>query len=427
MGHLPFPHPRISRWSIRPMLPASLAAHHGLVIVVVMLVALPAVSVGRTWHVPGDAPTIRAAIDSTQAGDDVLVAPGVYLEHNISMKGAILVHSEQGAAVTTVDCQSAGRAFSCTDLQDQATIEGLTIRNGRIDEDGGGVRCVRANLLIQGCVITSCRGGMAGGGVYAEDATLRIEDCEISFNRCGISGGGIFSIRTQLVTERCVITRNIGSFGGGGMYCGGAFDILDCLIARNSSVEGGLGWALGLAGTGRIVGSTVVGHMGTSYSYLLDALDANLSIDRTIFALNPYGELFVGSSTGVSLHCCDIYGNGSDEIFGTDLGGNFSADPLFCDAASYDYTLDANSPCLPGGHPQGVDCGLIGALGMGCGAPPPSGACCLSSGSCLVLEPAACMSQTGIYMGDGTTCDSHPCQPTRVQGTTWGQIKAAFR
>ena len=35
-----------------------------------------------------------------------------------------------------------------------------------------------------------------------------------------------------------------------------------------------------------------------------------------------------------------------------------------------DYTLNASSPCLPGNHPDGVDCGLIGALGEGCGAVP---------------------------------------------------------
>jgi hypothetical protein len=413
------------RWSVRPMPATPFAAWLGFILAGLVGLSLPGLSTARTWHVPGEILTIRAAVDSAVAGDDVLIAPGIYPEHDIPVKGGIRVHSEQGAAATTVDCQSSGRAFSCTDLQDQATIEGLTIRNGRTDEDGGGVRCVRANLLIQGCVITSCR-GWAGGGIYAEDASLQIRDSEVSYNH-GYYGGGVYSTRTQLVAERCVIKRNIGLYVGGGMSCYGTSDILDCLIARNSSVEGGLGWALQLFGAGRIVGCTVVAHTISTYGWVLEADGASLAIERTIFAFNPYGELFEGLSTGVSLRCCDIYGNGNNEIFGTDLGGNFSADPLFCDAASYDYTLDANSPCLPGSHPQGVDCGLIGALGMGCGAPPRSGACCFSNGSCLVLEPAACATQTGIYMGDGTTCQVDPCQPTPVQSTTWGQVKAIFR
>jgi hypothetical protein len=47
---------------------------------------------------------------------------------------------------------------------------------------------------------------------------------------------------------------------------------------------------------------------------------------------------------------------------------NFSADPEFCGIpGSGLYTLQSDSPCAPGNHPDGVDCGLIGALPVGCG------------------------------------------------------------
>ena len=39
------------------------------------------------------------------------------------------------------------------------------------------------------------------------------------------------------------------------------------------------------------------------------------------------------------------------------VDGNFSAAPLFCDLASGDLTLESSSPCLPGHHPGGSDCG----------------------------------------------------------------------
>ena len=132
------------------------------------------------------------------------------------------------------------------------------------------------------------------------------------------------------------------------------------------------------------------------------------------------------------VNCCDIFANeGGDWVgciagqFG--VGGNFSADPLLCDAANGDYTLDASSPCLPGNHPQGVDCGLIGTRGLGCGTHPPTGACCLADGSCVALDASQCAAQQGIYMGDGTTCGSNPCQPTPVRFSTWGRIKASYR
>ena len=43
---------------------------------------------------------------------------------------------------------------------------------------------------------------------------------------------------------------------------------------------------------------------------------------------------------------------------------NFSADPLFCDPDNGDFTIRSNSPCAP---PGVTGCGLIGALGVGCG------------------------------------------------------------
>ncbi len=48
-----------------------------------------------------------------------------------------------------------------------------------------------------------------------------------------------------------------------------------------------------------------------------------------------------------------------------DNGGNRFLDPCFCGPATGDYTLSADSPCLPGQHPE---CGLVGALGEGCSA-----------------------------------------------------------
>jgi hypothetical protein len=43
---------------------------------------------------------------------------------------------------------------------------------------------------------------------------------------------------------------------------------------------------------------------------------------------------------------------------------NLNADPLFCAPLNGDYSLAANSPCLPENNQWGV---LIGALGEGCG------------------------------------------------------------
>jgi hypothetical protein len=57
----------------------------------------------------------------------------------------------------------------------------------------------------------------------------------------------------------------------------------------------------------------------------------------------------------------------------TGINGNISLDPQFCGISdSGNYLLQADSPCAPGNHPEGNDCGQIGARGVGCGNTPVS-------------------------------------------------------
>jgi hypothetical protein len=53
------------------------------------------------------------------------------------------------------------------------------------------------------------------------------------------------------------------------------------------------------------------------------------------------------------------------------LNGNISIDPEFCGIDdSGNYFLQSDSPCAPGNHPDGYDCGLIGAFPVNCGKVP---------------------------------------------------------
>ena len=84
-----------------------------------------------------------------------------------------------------------------------------------------------------------------------------------------------------------------------------------------------------------------------------------------------YVEGCGGSIILPSFACSDVYGNQGgdwvDCLSGQEgTNGNFSADPFFCDPAADDFTLHGDSPCLSGNHPDGVNCGPIGALGQGC-------------------------------------------------------------
>ncbi len=99
--------------------------------------------------------------------------------------------------------------------------------------------------------------------------------------------------------------------------------------------------------------------------------DAELQLAGTVVAFNQ-GEAVAGAyAAGTDLHCVDLFGNALGDYTGDlaawlDVQGNFTADPLFCDLATGDPGLRPNSPCAPGNHPHGDDCGRIGAREVGC-------------------------------------------------------------
>lgn len=377
--------------------------------VVALLVAIP--TAATTWHVPADAPTIQAGIDSASTGDDVLVAPGIYFEHDIVMKPGTTVHSEQGPDVTTLDAGAAGVGFICTNLEERATIEGFTVLNGLaegIDQNslsGGGVKCVGSSLLIRDCTITECVASDRGGGIYALDSeleidacrvvgcsahqgggivvfnfdmsTARIANCEILDNRTVLTCGGVAALAQELTIVGCVVSGNGATWGGvGGIGCRSPmFTIRDCIVVDNwvgATAGGTSGIYVDEESTGIISGSTVARNEGPGSSgAICAAYFAELQVDRSIMAFNYCGALSCRYGAQVAVTCCDTFGNShGNDLCGDDLGGNFSADPLFCDPENGDFTLDCDSPCLPGNHPDGADCGLIGALDMGCGATP---------------------------------------------------------
>src|SRR5262245_43589785 len=74
-------------------------------VVAVVAAALSAASAARagTIHVPADQPTIQQGIALAVDGDTVLVAPGRYLETIDLLGKQLVVQSEGGADVTTID------------------------------------------------------------------------------------------------------------------------------------------------------------------------------------------------------------------------------------------------------------------------------------------------------------------------------------
>lgn len=381
----------------------------------VILLALPISAYARNWYVTsegtGDAPNIQAAVDSAATGDVVLLASGTFRgdgNRDVDFSGkSVTVTSEAGQAIyCIIDCEGSdadphrGFLFVSGEGPD-AVLEAVTITGGYANS-GGGIVCLNsAEPVIRSCTVRGCE-AREGGGIYASSSSPSIEACEISDNIGSLEGGGVRLHMSHSSIEDCFFSGNWAwQYGGGLWSTGSSFSVDGSIFWRNSCTLTGGGLAVGGEGTWPTVTNCTIAqndarwgagiHLWASY----DVGHPHIMIHNTVIALNTTGEA-VGADGSLDpvypdVECCDIWGNEGGDYTGIledylGMWGNISECPSFCHAGLGDLSLCDQSPCLPGNHPDGYDCGLIGALGVGC-----------------------------------------TCGPTRTEPTTWGAIKAIYR
>ena len=284
----------------------------------------------------GDFAAIQPALDAAAAGDTILVDAGTYrgpLNRGLDFRGkAIVLAAAAGPDTTTIDLQGAARAFNFHTAETSAAeVRGFTIRNGAAPS-GGAVLTVGASPTIVGCVIIGNTSAGRGGAVAVTGGMPSFQDCALVGNRAG-GGGGAIAIR-------------------GGAHV----TLVGCTICGNH----GDNVMSGANGGGVLV--TDLGHAEATTT-ILWGNTAQLG-----------DELFVDGATlaSATVDCCDVDVTG---IAGpVSLGSQIlTGEPHFC-APAYEldhpwadgeYSLTANSPCLPANNACGM---LIGSQGEGCGA-----------------------------------------------------------
>ena len=167
-------------------------------------------------YVPGEFPTIQAAVDASSDGDVVRLAPGTYRGSGnrdvyVGFPGGPCSISVLGSGSEdcTVDCEGQGPAFrveydsrSNCQANPYVNFEGIRIVNGKAPAQflgyrGGGIYSHGASMRLYECIVESCEAEQQGGGIYWEGnsgKTLSIENCVIRNNSTTTnvgSGGGI--------------------------------------------------------------------------------------------------------------------------------------------------------------------------------------------------------------------------------------------
>jgi formylglycine-generating enzyme required for sulfatase activity len=372
-------------------------------------------------NVPGNQPTIQAGINATVDGDTVLVQPGTYIEninfngHNIVL-GSLFLTTDDTSYIrqTVIDGNNTGSVVTFENGEDESTeLTGFKVTNGWTYECGGGINISSgASPKLANLEITNNQAQWHGGGIDCQGGTyVQAHDLWIHHNTANHQGGGIFSSSgLNISLNRVVIEWNTAEIGGG--IDGACIYAGEVLVANNTAtVHGGgltypgallenlrfisnssaIGGAVYFSGADAVAGtiSNCIFHNnyamqgGAVHANVEMAIDncsfiynfsengedlfideSNVTVTSSIFWINHGGSTFDGNSENLVISCSNIQDGWPGD-------GNFSLDPLFCDTANNDYHLDANSPCLPGNHPDSYNCGTIGALGYGCGTLPP--------------------------------------------------------
>lgn len=212
---------------------------------------------------------------------------------------------------------------------------------GLYGNSGAGAALISTN----GAAFTDCtfrENGLTetavGGGLYASGSTVTVTDCEFIGNRAG-AGCGIHFASSSSGT------------------------VIGCTFADNDSVwSAAAGISFFSSSQPTVSGCTFVASRG----YHMFFRDASPEVEYCVLAFAVSGgAVYCDQGAAPDMHHCFIYENvGSDSLCGGNYHDNQWADPVFCGVEEGNYTLCADSPCLPGvTWPS-----LVGAHGQGCGA-----------------------------------------------------------
>jgi hypothetical protein len=269
-------------------------------------------------------------------------------------------------------------------------VENVAFVGNRADYEGGGLYLKECSPVLSDCTFQENDGSAVWIGMGASPTLTNVDFISndqaalISWSSCHFQGclfeehwgGAIEVTHSSPQISDCVFRGNTGIQGAAIGIFGGAPVIENTIIWANSGHSGAIYID---SGSPIIRNCTFAGNdgtMGSAVSVLEeDPTHGPIVIERSAFAYGTgsHGAVVCWPSfePDMRLACCNIFSNeGGDwvgciaEQYGVD--GNFSACPSFCSIGAGNLRVCDESPCLPGNHPSGYDCGLIGVWGVGC-------------------------------------------------------------
>lgn len=222
---------------------------------------------------------------------------------------------------------------------------------------GGGMLNLGASPTVEGCTFSGNSADLGAGMRNVAGSAPDVSGCWFEGNAASVRGGGMHNTASSPTVDRCEFAGNSAEAGeGGGMLNdhASAPEVSNSLFAGNAARIGGA--MRNDNSSPAVVHCTFAGNSavfgGAVHNQAASPFFANTIIwGNEADVAGPETRSLSGSAP--SWRHCNVRGSGGsaawDPAFGTDLGGNLDAEPLYVDAAGGDYRLQEGSPCIDAG------------------------------------------------------------------------------
>ena len=247
-----------------------------------------------------------------------------------------------GANLLTLSGNNTNRVFNIPSRGLNITISDLTISNGKVMGDGGGIFSL-SNLTLTRCaVINNEATGALGGGVNVANSVGTFTSCTFSGNTAGQFAGAVELQDSSGTLTNCTLSGNTSPGGSISFFSNGGnltLALTNCTMVNNSGTETG-GLRVGASGAGA---------------------SATATLRNTIIANNTTGPNFrLATASGATATITSQGFNLSDNWNGIPtLGTDLTAPPLLAALANnggptQTHALNAGSPAINAGTATGA-------------------------------------------------------------------------